>query len=478
MEGIGTTSLWSLCRAIDFQDLQTAIKERDSSEILPPIKDASDVNAAPLKILLLGASDPCHIIKTVARAGRHGRRNLEFVVVESQPTTFARMIVLLDALFSESETGLQDRINLFLDLYGNLLLRPVTFTHLQHRSTHFISTLPTSPTLALAPHVRITTTLLKFREKDDLDTTFQFYRSDKKPFDLAAMWDARLRRYHGARYDTRAAMVDWDYNLKLVPIFPTLDVDTYNRFRASGQCFPIRESGGSEANRTWATVERLVDPREKVGVVKWGYFSDVVVGPWGAFGGDCEDKSVLKTRNGVKVCDVGEVVEKVVGGLVREWKGRRGITREEVDSGIREIPDGADEDNAHPPSERKPTTTTIHLATPPTLPKLPRTFPTGFDHIYISAAMAHRLPEVSPFLASPTSNNSVNASKLDSRPTVIVQNVRYVIDLTKEQRAEYTKTVLAMAGKMGLEPAKHPAMEGEGGEYFIFVRGEERVVEE
>ena len=41
-----------------------------------------------------------------------------------------------------------------------------------------------------------------------------------------------------------------------------------------------------------------------VSVSKWGYFSDVAIGPWMAFGLDSEEKSLLEVRNRihVKVC--------------------------------------------------------------------------------------------------------------------------------------------------------------------------------
>lgn len=106
MEGIGTTSLWGFSRAIDFQDLcaymssicraflaqtdhqsnpnttDTAHAERDIKDVKNTIlkkkqqRRDSTIPLQPLKILLLGASDPRHIIKTVARAGRYQKRDL------------------------------------------------------------------------------------------------------------------------------------------------------------------------------------------------------------------------------------------------------------------------------------------------------------------------------------------------------------------------------------------------------------------
>lgn len=58
---------------------------------------------------------------------------------------------------------------------------------------------------------------LKFRERDDLEFTLNFWRQDdKKKFDIQALWDARLRTHYANRYDSRDNLVDWDYHMKFI----------------------------------------------------------------------------------------------------------------------------------------------------------------------------------------------------------------------------------------------------------------------
>ena len=62
-----------------------------------------------------------------------------------------------------------------------------------------------------------------------------------------------------------------------------------------GTAFEIRESTQDAPNRTMATVEML--KQDGVKVAKWGYFSDILLGPFIPFGIDSEYKSMLKTAN-------------------------------------------------------------------------------------------------------------------------------------------------------------------------------------
>ncbi len=57
--------------------------------------------------------------------------------------------------------------------------------------------------------------MLKFKERDDMEFTFQFWKDAKKQFDLCGLWDMRLRRFYGHRYDARENLSDWDYHMKL-----------------------------------------------------------------------------------------------------------------------------------------------------------------------------------------------------------------------------------------------------------------------
>ena len=58
---------------------------------------------------------------------------------------------------------------------------------------------------------------LKFRERDDLEFVFKFWRSPKNNYEILKYWDYRLRAYYKRRYDYIENMCDWDYQMKLKP---------------------------------------------------------------------------------------------------------------------------------------------------------------------------------------------------------------------------------------------------------------------
>nr|KAJ3421420.1 Dynein assembly factor 3, axonemal [Polyrhizophydium stewartii] len=139
---------------------------------------------------------------------------------------------------------------------------------------------------------------LRFRERDDIEFVLKFWRDTTRPFDAQALWEVRLRRHYGVRYDMRDNAIDWDYNMRLRDMDPSTSIvykAEFMRWRLHGTAFEVRESSYDCANRSMATVDIL--KQDGVGVAKWGYFSDILFGPYAAFGLDTEAKDMLKKQN-------------------------------------------------------------------------------------------------------------------------------------------------------------------------------------
>ncbi|KAJ3147533.1 Dynein assembly factor 3, axonemal [Geranomyces variabilis] len=450
MKGLGSTTVWALSRAIDLADLFTVHSERDLKSITDqPL--AQDTSSPPedLNVLLVGACDPAHIIKTIARAWRHGIAKINFVVVEAQTTSFARTMILLDSLFASASdaVGSEDRVDTFLELYGNLHLRPQTAAHLSTRATHLLalenSDRPDMP-LSICPGLSISTSLLKFREKDDIRSTLAFYRADRspRPLDVAAMWDMRLRSLYAARYDSRAGVVDWDWNMKLKDKAPAIDLGAYSQWRESGMAFPVRDAVASEANRSLATVA----------AGRWGIFSDVTIGPFCAYGQDCEDKRFVRTEDGKRVIGVQDVARETLRRLLHEWehgcllKEGKVVEMDENAAGTR-------------------VEATVHLVSTAGIPKLARSFPALFDRIFVAAAMGHRVPEIGSLLAKNSS-----ASAWDP-PTLVVESAKFVLELSREHTAEYNRRIMGMAEEAGLTAEdKWACPSGAEPDHLLFTR--------
>jgi dynein assembly factor 3 len=93
-----------------------------------------------LNILLVGAADGRHILKTLAQSYRQkNKQRINFYVYEASLDLVARQVMLLTvALEPPEELGLQEKTRLFLELYGNTLVRPTTAKFIARKSAQFI----------------------------------------------------------------------------------------------------------------------------------------------------------------------------------------------------------------------------------------------------------------------------------------------------------------------------------------------------
>jgi dynein assembly factor 3 len=97
-------------------------------------------NLKELNVLLVGAADGRHILKTLAQTYRHeNKQRTNFYVHESSLDSVARQVMLLTiALEPEEELGLQEKTCLFLELYGNSLVSPTTANFIARKSAQLV----------------------------------------------------------------------------------------------------------------------------------------------------------------------------------------------------------------------------------------------------------------------------------------------------------------------------------------------------
>ena len=114
MEGIGSNPLWGLSPALD---LGAEVPTRDSlkqmgeslkasTESPKPSPEESnqrtDSIQEPHNVLVMGAGDARHLLRTMAMAQRSGRSAVNFYVVEGQMPLIARQLLQLDILLDRT----------------------------------------------------------------------------------------------------------------------------------------------------------------------------------------------------------------------------------------------------------------------------------------------------------------------------------------------------------------------------------------
>lgn len=115
---------WGISPAIDFLQLLSEASTSSGGQ-------AAD-QAAPLKLLQLASYDPRHTLTTICRATRHAAlsdRPVHLYVHEEEPEVLARHLLLTAVLLDDSLLA-RERMETFLELHGNALLREKTAAYL------------------------------------------------------------------------------------------------------------------------------------------------------------------------------------------------------------------------------------------------------------------------------------------------------------------------------------------------------------
>ncbi|KMQ96301.1 dynein assembly factor axonemal-like protein [Lasius niger] len=145
-------------------DLQTEVTQRE------------DRISDNLEVLIVGAGDARHIMKTLASSYTHPDRSITYHVIEPTLEQVARSILLL-SICLERNLGLQEATRYYLEILGNTLLRPATAKYLAKCTKQLID-IPTRtvncPWLSLEK--------FKHKDRDNLECIFKFWRNNGVAF--------------------------------------------------------------------------------------------------------------------------------------------------------------------------------------------------------------------------------------------------------------------------------------------------------
>lgn len=111
-------------------------------------------------------------------------------------TVAKQLQLLLTALQSREILGLEQKTKVFMELYGNTLIRPFTYRYLANLAQDMIKMVTNFD--YLQTKVNFLNLELKHRELDYLENVIKFWCS-KSEFNIVDIWDRRLRTKLGAR---------------------------------------------------------------------------------------------------------------------------------------------------------------------------------------------------------------------------------------------------------------------------------------
>jgi dynein assembly factor 3 len=197
MEALGFISLWGFTPSIDFfQGTDLSLESEQE-----------------LNVLITECADIRHLLRTLSdnlplKSGQR-EKPLNIYIHEKQKENLCRDILLLTCI-CERNLSMRERQEMFLDLYGNSMIRDKTAGYLESIVKELIMLITEDERCQnmLKPILNFDT--LRFKDRDDMEEVFSSYLK-KHPFDIEKLRDHRLRHHFADRYDTRRNQVDWDY---------------------------------------------------------------------------------------------------------------------------------------------------------------------------------------------------------------------------------------------------------------------------
>ncbi|XP_066564821.1 dynein axonemal assembly factor 3 isoform X2 [Amia ocellicauda] len=439
-EGAGCVTWWGLSPALDLIDT-----------VCGPARHQGEVS-----VLLIGSADLRHVLKTIA--GQTDGEALHFYIVEDSLDLVARQLLFLSlALEPPNRMGLQEKVQLFLELYGSTCLRSQSAQYLQDRSRELCSFIMESgyadtdsgcTGASLLPCVDLTA--LKYRDRDSLCEVCGWW-GISSPLPLARLWEARLRGHLGSRFDSRLGSFDWDLRMKLHDRgCSVISRSEYQRWREGGVAFQKREGLYESPNHTLVSI-RVFKQRADIVPLR-GYWGDIVSSPFIAFGVQPDDQTLLTTQNGQHAQTAEDICYHTVESLFQTLSNR-GQRSDPTPYPLAHLQSTLGTD--HSPMKKKDAKRNtqsdyellcvdrVRISVLPvgSVSRLQHrdAYRGRFHIIYCSCSMAHQLGAPLREIAAP-------------RASLIVELARYILDLSCEQQQGFTNSVIDRAKEAGFEP--------------------------
>lgn len=279
-------------------------------------------NPTELNILLFGSCDPRHIIKSLAKSYTHNTK-FNFFIIEACPALIARHILLTGIALEPPELlTLKSKVHLFIDVFGNSLLRSSSTGYVSSKANHLLKCI-TDLEYGQEMQSIFNVSQLKYVERDCLEILFNFWRDKRENyFDISAHWMHRLRQHLGERYDTRIGAFDWDLQMKLKEFGATqICAQEYKHWRESGVAFTFPEYKQSNPNKTLAiqVQSKNVNSNRRYD----GYIGDIQIGPFATFGLACDDMAMLRSNHGQNEFRSTDITERNLFELFYEIENRK-----------------------------------------------------------------------------------------------------------------------------------------------------------
>ncbi|KPI88011.1 hypothetical protein ABL78_2887 [Leptomonas seymouri] len=206
----------------------------------------SDDADTAVYVLLAGACDIRHILRTLAtlRASEAQAAapstatppTYHFYLYEPNLRLHCRHLFflqwLLDSMFALEE--LEERVLMFLDVYGNSLMREMTAAQVRNVVQRLRKSLETD---ASELQKIVSFEEMKYKERDFVESQLSHWVCDASVCDIEEQWAQRVRQEMAERFDNRDNIIDWDFVFHLTEYTNLLKFPEYRTWRNTGVAF-------------------------------------------------------------------------------------------------------------------------------------------------------------------------------------------------------------------------------------------------
>uniref|UniRef100_A0A182QHL6 Dynein assembly factor 3, axonemal homolog n=1 Tax=Anopheles farauti TaxID=69004 RepID=A0A182QHL6_9DIPT len=300
---------WGFCEALDL-----VAEYKKALPVDTPLPETLD-------ILLFGSGDPRHILSIASQLYLHPQLKVNVYLAEGCIELLARHMVLLAIAFENSQLlSVRGKTHLFMDLFGNNLIRPFSSAYLCSKATE-LTNIITDAEYGQRQAPMFVYDALRYKERDQLESVFRFWtNSPNHVFNIARYWEDRLRTQLGVRYDHRHGAFDWDLQMRLrengaKQVCP----QEYKHWRETGVAFTFPEYEQTDPNKTFAV--GLV--RNGNAFLHRGSVGDNMTGPFISFGQKCPEERLTRSKHGVNDFRSTDVTERNVLQMMYEIQERK-----------------------------------------------------------------------------------------------------------------------------------------------------------
>lgn len=415
-------NFWPLVPAVDLQAIYDAVTSDVDDQVVKKFdipfeeflsKQVSVISSESelrrkesINILIIGDGLGC-LIKTLSRMYRHETLNLNIYVVCSFPESLVRGLLLLSLLNDfHSSTGILEKAEIFLEIFGNTFLRASTSLFVETQAADMLDDIASSKQPIKSVPI-VSTAFLKQREIDEICQVLLFLKNKECAYDASKAWENALRSFYGVRYDSRKNLFDYNYNMKLSQ-YPIINLRKYLEWCETGVAFKLRKGRYDIPNKTLCI--NCITKK-----ISTEFCGDIATSPYIAFGVECKNDDMFKTENNQYVHTSEDISKFNIIDFMTEFSvSKRKNT------------------------EKQPN---VHFLLYPTFRKTKK-FEKLFDAVYVTCDMTNH------------ANNGAIERILDEKAVVVFETVNNVVNSTKEHKMKHVNDITRLAEENNLTLAK------------------------